>query len=101
MDWTAEAQSLTEAEDFSCSLCNQTSYRAHPASYTGGTRGPFPRGKAQPGRDADHFPPSIAEVKKKQELYILSPKVPPWHVMGLFSFIKLEVLSAEIDFRLP
>jgi hypothetical protein len=28
-----------------------------------GTGGPFPGGKAQPGRDADHSPPSSAEVK--------------------------------------
>jgi hypothetical protein len=25
--------------------------------------GPFPGGKARPGRDADHLPPSSAEVK--------------------------------------
>jgi hypothetical protein len=29
-----------------------------------GTGGPFPRGKARPGRDADHSP-SSAEVKYK------------------------------------
>jgi hypothetical protein len=27
-----------------------------------GTGGPFPGGKARPGRDADHSPPSCAEV---------------------------------------
>jgi hypothetical protein len=35
---------------------------AHPASSTMGTGGPFPGGKARPGRDADHSPPSSAEV---------------------------------------
>jgi hypothetical protein len=35
----------------------------HPASYPVGTRDPFPRGKAWLGRDADHSPPSSAEVK--------------------------------------
>jgi hypothetical protein len=49
-------------EDFSSSLCVQTSSEAHPASCTMGTRGPFPGGKARPGRDADHSPPSSAEV---------------------------------------
>jgi hypothetical protein len=29
---------------------------------TMGTGGPFPEGKARPGRDADHSPPSTAEV---------------------------------------
>jgi hypothetical protein len=34
-----------------------------PASYQMGTGGPFPGGKARPGRDADHSPPTNAEVK--------------------------------------
>jgi hypothetical protein len=38
-----------------------------------GHRESFPRGKARPGRDADHSPPSSAEVVNEQELYILSP----------------------------
>jgi hypothetical protein len=40
-------------------------------------RGSFPQGKAWPGRDADHSPPSRAEVKYEYELYFLSPHVPP------------------------
>jgi hypothetical protein len=39
-----------------------------------GTGGSFPGSKARPGRDADHSPPSSAEVKKEQELYLLSTK---------------------------
>jgi hypothetical protein len=39
-----------------------------------GTGGCLPGGKARPGRDADLSPPSSAEVKKEQELYLLSPK---------------------------
>jgi hypothetical protein len=42
--------------------CVQTGSGAHPASCTMGTRGPFPGTKARPGRDADHSPPSSAEV---------------------------------------
>jgi hypothetical protein len=38
---------------------------AHPASYTMDTRGPFPEGKARPGRDAGHSPPSSAEVENE------------------------------------
>jgi hypothetical protein len=49
------------AKDFSSSLCDQTGSGAHPASCTMGTGGPFPGGKARPGRDADHSPPSSAE----------------------------------------
>jgi hypothetical protein len=46
-------------------LCVQTGSRAHPASCTVGTGGSFPWGKPRPGRDADHSPPSSAEVKKE------------------------------------
>jgi hypothetical protein len=53
------------AEDFSSSPCVQTGSGAHPASYPMGTGGPFPGGKARPGRDADHSPPSSAEVKNE------------------------------------
>jgi hypothetical protein len=51
-------------EDFSSKLCVHTGSGAHPASYTVGTEGSFSGGKARPGRDADHSPPSSAEVKK-------------------------------------
>jgi hypothetical protein len=47
------------------SLCVQTGSGAHPASCPMGTGGPFPGSKARPGRDADHSPPSSAEVKNE------------------------------------
>jgi hypothetical protein len=50
------------AKDFSSSLCVQTASGAHPASCTMGTGGPFPGGKARPGRNADHSLLSSAEV---------------------------------------
>jgi hypothetical protein len=62
---TAGIRSPTEAEDFTSNLCVQTGCGADPASCTVGTGGPFPGGKARPGRDADHSPPSSAEVKKE------------------------------------
>jgi hypothetical protein len=49
-------------KDFSSNLCVQTGSGAHPASCTMGTGGLFPGGKARPGRNADHSPPSSAEV---------------------------------------
>jgi hypothetical protein len=54
-----------ETKDFSSSLCVQTGSGAHPASCTMGTGGLFPGGKARPGRDADHSPPSSAEVENE------------------------------------
>jgi hypothetical protein len=47
-----------------------------------GTGGPFPGGKVRLGRDADHSPPSSAEVKNKQEHYLLSLHALPWRVAG-------------------
>jgi hypothetical protein len=51
------------AGNFSSTLCVQTGSGAHPASYPMGTGGTLPGGKAWPRRDADHSPPSSAEVK--------------------------------------
>jgi hypothetical protein len=61
-DRAIEVRSPAETKDFSSILCVQTGSGAHPASCPMGTGGPFPRGKARPGRDADHSPPSSAEV---------------------------------------
>jgi hypothetical protein len=55
-DRAIEVPSPAEAKDFSSSLCVQTGSGAHPASCTMGTGGPFPGGKARPGRDADPSP---------------------------------------------
>jgi hypothetical protein len=51
-----------EAKDFSSNLCVQPGSGAHPAFSPMGTGGPFPGGKARPRRNADHSPPSSAEV---------------------------------------
>jgi hypothetical protein len=61
-DRSIGVRSPAGAEDFSSSPCVQTGSGAHPASYPMGTGGPFPGGKARPGRDADHSSPSSAEV---------------------------------------
>jgi hypothetical protein len=55
-NWAIGVQSSAGAKDFSSSLCVQTGSGARPASCTMGTGGPFPGGKARPGRDADHSP---------------------------------------------
>jgi hypothetical protein len=61
-DRTIGVRSPAGAEDFSSILCVQTGSGAHPASCTMGTWGPFSGGKVRLGRDADHSPPSSAEV---------------------------------------
>jgi hypothetical protein len=62
-DRAIEIRSPAEAKDFSSNLCVQTGSGVHPASCTLGTGGPFPGGKARPGRDGDRSPPSSAEVE--------------------------------------
>jgi hypothetical protein len=64
-DSAIELRSPAEGGDFSSSLCVQTGSGAHPASCSMGTGGPFPGAEARPGRDADHLPPSSAEVKNE------------------------------------
>jgi hypothetical protein len=66
--------SQSEAKNFPSSLCVQTGWWAHTASYPRGTKGLFPGGKARPGRDADHSP------------HLLSTQAPPWRVVGLLYF---------------
>jgi hypothetical protein len=65
MDWMAGVWSPTEADDFSSNFCVETSSGFHPASYTVGTGGSFPRAKTWLGHDADRLPPLSAEVKKE------------------------------------
>jgi hypothetical protein len=77
-------RSPAEAKDFSSSLCVQTGSGTHPASCPMGTGGPFPGGKARPGRDSDHSPAYSAEVMNELELYLLCPQAPTWRVVGLF-----------------
>jgi hypothetical protein len=50
------------AKNFSSNLRVQTGSGVHPASCPMGTGGPFPGGKARPGRDAGHSSTSTAEV---------------------------------------
>jgi hypothetical protein len=59
--------------------------------------GTFPGAKARTGRDADHSPPSIAEVENKQELYRLSTQAPPWRVVGQLLLKMSEVYSKSGD----
>jgi hypothetical protein len=51
------------AGNFSLHHSVQNASGAHPASYPMGTRGSFP-GVKRPRREADHSPPSSAEVKE-------------------------------------
>jgi hypothetical protein len=52
-------------KDFSSSLCVQTDSEDHPASCTMGTGSPFPGAKPRPKRDADHTPPSNADIENE------------------------------------
>jgi hypothetical protein len=64
-DRATGVRSPAEAKDFSFSLYVQTSSEAHLAACPLGTGDPSPGGKAQPGLDSDHSPPSSAEVNNE------------------------------------
>jgi hypothetical protein len=64
-------------KDFFSILCVQTGSGAHPASCPMGTGGPFPEDKARQECDADHSPPSSAEV--------------------FFCYVHLLLYNAELD----
>jgi hypothetical protein len=64
-DRVIEVRTPQRRKDFSYSLSTQTGFGAHLASCTMGTGGPFPGGKARPGRDAGHSPPSSAKVENE------------------------------------
>jgi hypothetical protein len=59
-------------KDLFSSPCVQTGSGAHPVSCTMGTGGPFPGGKARPGRDADH-PPHLVQRSRMRRSYSSSP----------------------------
>jgi hypothetical protein len=64
-DWTTGRSRFDpwqRQNDFSSRLCPQTSSGAHQASCSMGTGGPFPGHKVRSRRDADHSPPSSAEL---------------------------------------
>jgi hypothetical protein len=63
------------AENFSLHYRNHNGSGTHPASYPKGTKGSFP-GVKRPGHEADHSPPSSAEVKECVDLYPHSPYTP-------------------------
>jgi hypothetical protein len=64
-----------EAGNFSIHHRIQNGSGAHPASYPIGT-GALSVGVKRPGREADHSPPSNAEVKEWVNLYLYSPNKP-------------------------
>jgi hypothetical protein len=90
-DWAIGVWCPTQAKDFSSILRVQSGSAAHPASYPMGTWSPFPMGKARPGRDIDHSPPSSAEDKNEYKLYLLSPQGPSWFVVGQLYFFNFHI----------
>jgi len=59
---------------------SQTSPRAHLASSTMSTRSWL--AVRWPGHSVDHPPPPSAKTKERVELYLYSPSMPSWQVIG-------------------
>jgi hypothetical protein len=65
----------------------QTGSEDHPASWPMGTWGHFSGGKARPGRNANHSPPSNADVVNEYKLYLISPSTSKGVLWYYFTFI--------------
>jgi hypothetical protein len=65
------------AGNFSLHHCVQNGSEAHPPSYPM-VQGALSLRVKRPGCEADHSPPSSAEVKECAELYFHSPNTPSW-----------------------
>jgi hypothetical protein len=74
MGWTTGFQFPAEAENFSLHHRIQTLCEAHPASYSMRNEGLLPEGKVV-GSEADHLPPSGAEVKNARSYTFTVPYV--------------------------
>jgi hypothetical protein len=59
-----------------------------------GTGGPFPRGKARPGRDADHSPHLVPRTRMSRS-YTPLPQASPWRAVGKPYFFKYTNLRTE------
>jgi hypothetical protein len=79
MDWTTEGSEFESRKDQEFSLLHvvQTGSRVHPTFYTMGTGALYPGVKRQ-GREADHLPPTIAEVKTMR----IYKSTPPYAFMA-------------------
>jgi hypothetical protein len=76
-DWGSRVRFPAGAGNFPFHHHVQNGSGAHPASNPMGTRVSF-HGVKRPWLEADHLPPSSAEVKECVELYLYSPNTPPW-----------------------
>jgi hypothetical protein len=78
---------------FPSSLCVQTGSGGPPSLLSNGYWGTFPGGKARPGRDAGHSPPSSAEVVNEYELHILCPCASTGVLWDWFTFTNFNLSS--------
>jgi hypothetical protein len=87
----------------------QSGFGAYPVSCLMGTGAPSPRVK-RPGREADHSPPSSAEVKNAWSYTSIPPVFMAWYlvktranflpVMWLYNFVRRHLRrTAIINFR--
>jgi hypothetical protein len=72
-----------------------------PSLLPNGYQGLFPWGVKRPGREADHLPPSSAEVKEWVELYLNSYNTSSWRGALLKAQGQLRTLNIYFNIILP
>jgi hypothetical protein len=83
------------AGNFSLHCHIQNGSGAHPASYPMGTKG-FSLGVKRPGREADHSPPSSAEVKNDWSYTFIFLQDMFWSFCWIFMFYRLDAIISQI-----
>jgi hypothetical protein len=96
MGWTALVRFPAVSINYSLLRRVQTGSEAHPESYLMGIRG-FSQGVKRPRRDADHSPPSSAEVKDYVYIHPLS-HTSSWHSAYKLCFYLLVAVKNKNKF---
>jgi hypothetical protein len=98
-DWATGVRSLTEAEDFSSSLCVQTGSGANPASCTFGTGSPFSGVERGRGVMLTAHPHLVPRLSMSRSYTSSPPQAPSWHVAGqLYFFLTIKFQSISSVF---
>jgi hypothetical protein len=77
--WSKNASNYTSTPQYVSMAWCLVKHRDNFFTYIHGKKEPWlSLGVKRPGREADHSPPSGAEVKDLVELYLHYPNIPPW-----------------------
>jgi hypothetical protein len=102
-DWTIGVRSPAEAKDFFSSLCVETIFEAHPASYALGTGDPYPgvKGDRDVRLTTQPLPGPRSRMSRRNASY------PPWRLHGgsgtaldyFYVYLNTKCSAENLDLR--